>query len=72
MVVSLTPGTGAPDAALTGVTSASTILGVATFSNLNIDLAELGYRVTASSAGLTIDSDPFDIESASAGQLRRS
>jgi subtilase family serine protease len=49
IVIGTNPGPGT----LTGTTTVSPSLGVATFSNLNINTAGTGYTLTASAAGLT-------------------
>ncbi len=45
--LSITSLTGAPGATLNGTVTATTVMGVATFSNLSIDLAGAGYTLTA-------------------------
>jgi hypothetical protein len=51
--VSLTLGGGTPGAALLGTATASAVDGTATFPGLSVDLVGQGYRLLASSAGLT-------------------
>lgn len=50
---SITPATGTGGATLLGTTSQAAAAGVATFTNLAIDLAGTGYSLTFASAGLT-------------------
>jgi len=45
--LSITSSTGAPGATLNGTVTATTVMGVATFSNLSINLAGAGYTLTA-------------------------
>jgi hypothetical protein len=66
----MTIGTNPSGATLAGTNTVSAISGVATFSNLSIDLAGTGYTLTASSTGLTGDtSSPFDISVGPATRL---
>ena len=51
--LSITPGTGTAGAKLSGATAISAVNGVATFSDLSIDKAGSGYKLTATSSGLT-------------------
>jgi hypothetical protein len=63
--VAITGGTGTFGAVLSGTTTQTLVSGVATFSDLSIDLPGTGnnaYRLTATIAGLTTDlSDAFSI-----------
>ncbi|MEI6676147.1 MAG: InlB B-repeat-containing protein [Verrucomicrobiota bacterium] len=59
-----TPASGGP-ATLGGTTTVSAVHGVATFSGLSIGTVGVGYKLTATSAGLTsADSTAFDITAA--------
>ncbi|HEY7686521.1 MAG TPA: DUF5916 domain-containing protein, partial [Gemmatimonadales bacterium] len=61
VTLSITRGTGAAGAVLSGSTTVTAIAGVATFTNLSIDNGGTGYILSASAAGLTGTSAPFDI-----------
>jgi alpha-tubulin suppressor-like RCC1 family protein len=66
MAIGTNPGPGT----LSGTTTRSAVAGVATFDDLNIDVAATGYDLDASASGLTGDtSNPFDIVAGSATQL---
>src|SRR6185295_13828054 len=55
---------------LSGTVSASAVAGLATFVDLSIDKAAVGYALSAASAGLpAIPSDPFDIRPGPAAAL---
>jgi hypothetical protein len=53
VTLSITPGTGASGAVLTGPTTVNAVNGVATFSGLSINLAGNGYTLTATSGTLS-------------------
>lgn len=60
--VAISAGSGAPGATLGGRRSVQAVRGVATFGDLSIDRAAAGYRLDASTSGLTgAQSDPFAI-----------
>ncbi len=60
--ITLTIGTNPSGGTLSGTTTVAAVSGVATFSNLSIDLAGAGYTLIAQAAGLGGDeSTPFDI-----------
>lgn len=62
ITVAIKTGTGTSGATLSGTKTVNAVNGVATFSDLSIDLTGTGYRLTATSQGLTsADSDAFDI-----------
>lgn len=65
VTISITSGTGAPGAVLSGTKTLTLVSGVATFSDLSIDLAGSGntaYRLTATTTGLAADvSNAFSI-----------
>ena len=65
VTISITAGTGAPGAVLSGTKTLTLVGGVATFSDLSINLAGSGntaYRLTATTAGLSADvSNAFSI-----------
>jgi hypothetical protein len=70
ITVAITNGTGTGGAVLSGTLTVSAVAGVATFSNLSINLAGTGYTLTATSAGLTsATSSAFNINPAAATQL---
>lgn len=52
VTVALTPGTGTPNAVLSGTLTRTTVNGVATFADLAIDLVGTGYTLTVTSPGL--------------------
>ena len=54
VTVAIAAGTGAPGATLSGTTTVAAVAGVATFSNLGINKAASGYRLTASGSGFSI------------------
>ncbi len=53
ITVAILSGTGTAGAVLSGTTTVNAVNGVATFSNLSINLGGTGYKLTASSSGLT-------------------
>ena len=53
VTLAITGGTGAPGAVLSGTTTVNAVSGVATFTDLSIDKREVGYKLTATAAGLT-------------------
>ena len=62
ITVTITSGTGAPGAVLSGTTQGAASQGVALFNNLRISTAGTGYTLTFSAPGLTpAVSAPFDI-----------
>jgi len=62
VTVSITSGTGTPLAVLSGTNPVNAVAGVATFSNLSINLTGLGYRLDAAAGGVTgTTSNTFDI-----------
>ena len=62
-ITTATPASGGPGT-LSGTTTVSAVNGVATFSGLSINTAGVGYRLTATTAGLTpADSALFTISS---------
>ena len=66
LAISTNPAAGT----LSGTLTQNTVAGVATFADLSIDKAGVGYRLAASSTGLTsATSDLFDITSAAANRL---
>jgi trimeric autotransporter adhesin len=68
VTVTITPGTGAAGAVLSGTTKLKAANGVASFLDLSIDKLGKGYTLTATSSGLTSAvSDPFDITSTAPG-----
>jgi hypothetical protein len=65
VTAAITPGTGTAGAALTGTTNATAANGVAIFTDLRIDLAGSGYKLTATATGPTgVTSGVFDITAA--------
>ena len=69
VTLAITSGTGTPGATITG-NSVAAVNGVATFSNLTIDKAGLGYTLDASSAGVpTVTSSAFDVAVGPAAKL---
>ena len=68
--ISLTIGTNPGGATLGGTASAVATAGIATFSDLNLDVAATGYALAASSSGLTgATSATFDVSPGSASRL---
>ncbi len=66
----ITPTTGTPGAGLFGTLSVMAVAGVATFTDLSIDLAGTGYTLVFSSGALTTASSAaFDIQSSAATLL---
>jgi hypothetical protein len=62
VTVSITPGTGTVLAVLSGTNPVNAVAGVATFSNLSINLTGLQYKLNAAASGLTgATSNAFDI-----------
>jgi protocatechuate 3,4-dioxygenase beta subunit len=62
VTLTITPGTGAREATLSGLTTVAAVAGVATFSTLSIDKMGSGYRLTAAANGLdTTTSTTFQI-----------
>jgi len=53
VTLAITGGTGAPGAVLSGTTTKNAVGGMATFDNLSIDKREVGYKLSATAAGLT-------------------
>ena len=65
VTLGITSGTGAPGATLSGTTTVDAMDGVATFTGLSIDIASLGYTLTASNPSLlSTVSSPFDVSGA--------
>ncbi len=70
VTITITGGTGTGGAVLSGTTSAAAVAGVATFSNLSINLAGSAYTLTATSAPLTAaTSSAFNVTASTATQL---
>ncbi len=68
--VAISPGTGAPGATLSGITTQVVTGGFVTFDNLRIDKAGTGYTLTATTSGLTSAvSSPFTVNVATAATL---
>jgi ribosomal protein S6E (S10) len=66
----ITAGTGTAGAVLGGTLTKAAVNGVATFSNLTIDLVGVGYTLTATSSGLTsATSAAFNIQAGAATKL---
>ena len=59
VTVAITAGTGASGAVLSGAKTATAASGIATFSDLAIDKAAVGYKLTATAAGLTSSTSAF-------------
>ena len=60
--IGITPGTGEPGAALSGTSRRQAVAGVASFNDLAIGTAGIGYSLTASGVGLTsAESNTFSI-----------
>jgi hypothetical protein len=69
--VAITVGSGTAGATLSGTTTVAAVAGVATFTDLAIDLAGTGYTLTFTSGALTLAvSNPFDIAVGPAAALR--
>lgn len=65
VALSIKPGTGKTGAMLTGTTTVDAVAGVATFTDLRIDICGLGYVIVAMSGNLTPgESEPLDVKSA--------
>ncbi len=68
--LSIASGTGTAGAALSGTTAANTVGGVATFANVRIDKAGVGYRLAASGTGLTpAQSATFNVTAGAAANM---
>ncbi|MFN2420511.1 MAG: beta strand repeat-containing protein, partial [Gemmatimonadota bacterium] len=68
--VTIVIGNGPTGSTLSGTTTVAAVSGVATFSNLSIDIAGTGYTLVASASGLvSATSDPFTITAAGAARL---
>ena len=70
VTLSITPGTGTQGAVLSGTTTINSVFqgddGVAAFQGLSIDLAGSGYKLVATSSGLTpATSNAFDVAASS-------
>ncbi len=61
ITLSIVPLTGTPLAQLSGDLSDPPSSGTATYNDIRINLTGSGYRLRATSAGLTVDSNPFNI-----------
>ncbi|MGH7615339.1 MAG: beta strand repeat-containing protein [Gemmatimonadales bacterium] len=62
VTLAITNGTGTPLAQLSGTIPIAAVGGIATFSDLSIDLVGTGYTLDATAAGMSAaTSDPFDI-----------
>jgi hypothetical protein len=62
ITLAIKSGTGTAGAVLNGTTTVNAVNGVATFSDLSIDSAGIGYVLTATSGGITpADTTPFNI-----------
>jgi hypothetical protein len=73
VTLSITAGTGADGATLSGVTSVAAVAGVATFSDVRLDKAATGYRLSATAAGGGLagtTSGAFDVNAAPAARLK--
>ena len=70
VTLAITGGTGAPGAVLSGTTTRTAVNGIATFANLSINKSAVGYKLTATAAGLTgATSAFFTINPGTATQL---
>lgn len=70
VTLAVAAGTGVPGATLSGTKTVAAVAGVATFGDLSIDKAAVGYKLTASAAGLTgATSAFFTINAATATHL---
>ena len=70
VTVAITSGTGASGALLRGTTSVGAAVGVAAFNTLSIDKSGNGYKLTATSTGLTsVTSGTFNITTGPAVKL---
>jgi hypothetical protein len=64
VTVAIAGGTGTAGATLGGTKTVAAVAGVATFSNLTVDLAGSGYKLTATASGLTTGtSNAFTVNS---------
>jgi hypothetical protein len=62
VALTITSGTGATDAVLSGISNISAVGGIATFNGLSINKAAMGYTLTASSGALTpANSNSFNV-----------
>jgi adhesin/invasin len=61
VTMSIAPLTGTPGAVLSGTRSRVPAAGVATFDDLSINLAGVGYRLRVATQSGNQDSDPFDV-----------
>jgi len=62
ITLTITSGTGTPLAQLFGTNPKAAAGGIATFSDLSIDLSGIGYRLDANASGMTgVTSDQFNI-----------
>lgn len=58
-------------AKLTGTTTVSAVAGIATFSNLNVDVIGTGYSFTATASGLTpVTTAKFELEPGAASKIK--
>jgi hypothetical protein len=70
VTVAITPGSGGAGAVLSGTTTVQAVGGVATFSDLSLNLAAQGYSLTASTDGLSdAISSAFDVIAAGSNRL---
>jgi hypothetical protein len=70
VTLSITSGTGAPGAVLTGTKTVPAVAGVATFNGLSLDRSAVGYKLTATAGGLpSTTSAFFTISAGAATQL---
>jgi hypothetical protein len=70
ITLSISPGTGTVGAVLSGTLTRIPVAGVAVYNNLSINLAGVGYTLTATALGLpAATSAPFDITSGLATRL---
>lgn len=68
--VALVAGTGTQGARLTGTTSVTAVGGIASFTNLGLDLAGSGYRLRFSAPDMTsIESTAFDVAAIPSSQI---
>ncbi len=67
IAVSIHPGTGTGGAVLSGTLTQTSVSGVATFSDLSINLSNTGYELDAAiSGGATGTSVPFNVDASTA------
>jgi prepilin-type N-terminal cleavage/methylation domain-containing protein len=70
ITIAITSGTGTSGATLAGTTTISAVNGVATFSDLSINLIGTGYTLTATGSGLvSATSSPFNVTVGTASKL---